>query len=160
MVSPFAFYWYSLLCACPPGIASLESNGVAQSFPSSALRHYHEPRVGIPALAGGADCLSGGIIGFLVCAVQVSYGSMPRRRGVVHSRNDSIMDTPWENYTVIFSRVDGTNRTPIPLSRITGLEAKMTPVVIADIDGERASLLKEVIPPRGNFWADITMPMF
>jgi len=75
-------------------------------------------------------------------------------------RSDSIMGTAQENYTVIFSRVDRANRTPVPLSGITGLEAKMTPVVIADIDGERPSPLKVVIPPRRNFWGDITMPMF
>jgi hypothetical protein len=75
-------------------------------------------------------------------------------------RSDSIMGTAQKNYTVIFSRVDGANGTPVPLSSITGLEAKMTPVVIADIDGERPSLLKVVIPPHRNFWGDITMPMF
>lgn len=73
-------------------------------------------------------------------------------------RSDSIMGTRQENYKVIFSRVDGPSGTPVPLSRITGLEAKMTPVVIADIDGECP--LKVLIPPRRNFWGDITMPMF
>jgi protein-S-isoprenylcysteine O-methyltransferase Ste14 len=75
-------------------------------------------------------------------------------------RNDSIMGTPQDNYRVIFSRVDGANQTSVPLSNITGLEAKMTPVAIADIDGERPSLVKVVIPPRRSFWGDIAMPMF
>ncbi len=75
-------------------------------------------------------------------------------------RSDSIMGTRQENYTVIFSRVDGANRTPVPLSGITGLEAKMTPVIIADINGERPILRRVAIPPRRNFWGDITMPMF
>jgi hypothetical protein len=75
-------------------------------------------------------------------------------------RSDSIMGTRQENYTVIFSRVDGANQTPVPLSGITDLEAKMTPVVIAGINGERHILQRVVIPPRHNFWGDITMPMF
>ncbi|HXN21119.1 MAG TPA: hypothetical protein VOA41_00075 [Candidatus Dormibacteraeota bacterium] len=72
----------------------------------------------------------------------------------------SIMGTPQEKFSVVFSRVDGPDRHPVPLSSITGLEAKMTPVVIADIDGGRSTLQKVVIPPRRSFWGDITMPMF
>jgi len=72
----------------------------------------------------------------------------------------SVMGTPQENYTIIFSRVDGPDRTPVPLSSITGLEAKMTPVVIANIDGVRSALQQVVIPPRRSLWGDITMPMF
>jgi protein-S-isoprenylcysteine O-methyltransferase Ste14 len=72
----------------------------------------------------------------------------------------SVMGTPQENYTVIFSRVDGPDRSPGPLSSITGLEAKMTPVIIANIDGVRCTLQKVVIPPRRSLWGDITMPMF
>jgi len=71
-----------------------------------------------------------------------------------------MMGTPQENYKVIFSRVDGPDRRPVPLSDITSLEAKMTPVVIADIGGEHPTLQNVVVPSRHSFWGDITMPMF
>ena len=70
------------------------------------------------------------------------------------------MGTPRENYKVIFSRVDGPNRSPVPLSSVTGLEAKMTPVVIANISGEYLALHEVIVPPRRSLWGDITMPMF
>ena len=75
-------------------------------------------------------------------------------------RSESIMGTPQENYKVVFSRVDGPDHRPVPVSGITGLGGKMTPVVIADIGGKRPALQKVVIPPRRSFWGDITMPMF
>jgi len=75
-------------------------------------------------------------------------------------RYDSIMGTSQENYRVVFSRVDGPGRSPVPLSSVTGLEAKMTPVVIADIQGGRLTPAKCVVPPRRSFWGDFTMPMF
>ena len=70
------------------------------------------------------------------------------------------MGTPQENYKVVFSRVDGANHMPVPISGITGLDAKMTPVVIAHIGGEPPALQKVVVPPRRSFWGNITMPMF
>lgn len=72
----------------------------------------------------------------------------------------SVMGTPQENFRVVFSRVDGPDRNPVTLSNITGLESKMTPVIIADIDGKNSTLQKLVIPPRKSFWGDIIMPMF
>ena len=70
------------------------------------------------------------------------------------------MGTPRENYKVIFSRVDGPNRAPVPLSSVTDLEAKMTPVVIANFNGDHPALQDVIVPPRRSFWGDITMPMF
>jgi hypothetical protein len=76
-----------------------------------------------------------------------------------HQKNN-IMGSPQENYKVIFSRVDGPDHTPLPVSSVTDLEAKMTPVIIANIRGEPSALQDVVIPPRRSFWGDITMPMF
>lgn len=72
----------------------------------------------------------------------------------------SVMGTPQENFSVVFSRVDGPDRNPVALSNIAGLESKMTPVLIADVIGGRSSVEKVVIPPRHSFWGDIAMPMF
>lgn len=71
-----------------------------------------------------------------------------------------IMGSPQENYKVIFSRVDGPDRLPLPVSSLTTLKAKMTPIVIADIQGASTAPKEVVIPPRRSFWGDITMPMF
>lgn len=70
------------------------------------------------------------------------------------------MGSPQENYKVIFSRVDGPDRSPLPVSSVTELKAKMTPVVIADIQAGSSTLKDVTIPPRRSFWGDITMPMF
>jgi hypothetical protein len=48
----------------------------------------------------------------------------------------------------------------LSLLSITGLEAKTTPVVIADIDGERPTLSEGSDPARRSSWGDITIPMF
>jgi len=69
------------------------------------------------------------------------------------------MGTARNSYEVIFSRVDRPDRNPMALSEVAGLEAKMTPVVIADIQGDRPTLHNVAIPPRRSFWGDI-MPMF
>lgn len=76
-----------------------------------------------------------------------------------HHRN-RVMGTPNENYKVIFSRVDGPDRHPVTLSGITGLEAKMTPVVIVDVGGVPPTLQGVLLPPRRSLWGDIMMPMF
>jgi protein-S-isoprenylcysteine O-methyltransferase Ste14 len=71
-----------------------------------------------------------------------------------------IMGSPQENFKVIFSRVDEPGRLGLPLSNVTDVVAKMTPVVIAEIKGTAPTLQGVVIPPRRSFWGDITMPMF
>ncbi len=71
-----------------------------------------------------------------------------------------IMGSPQDDYKVVFSRVDGPDRSPLPLTNVTNLNAKMTPIVIADIRGAAFAPEKVIIPPRRSFWGDITMPMF
>ncbi len=77
-----------------------------------------------------------------------------------HHRKNSIMGSPQDNYKVIFSRVDEPGASELPVSSVTDLTAKMTPVVIANIKGREPKLQDVVIPPRRSFWGDITMPMF
>ena len=76
-----------------------------------------------------------------------------------HRRNE-IMGSPEDRYRVVFSRVDGPGQAPISVARVTGLGAKMTPVVIADVDGGAPRVEQVTFPPRRSFWGDITMPMF
>ncbi len=76
-----------------------------------------------------------------------------------HLKN-RIMGSPQDYYKIVFSRVDGPDRSPLPLTNVTNLNAKMTPVVIADIRGAASAPEKVIIPPRRSFWGDITMPMF
>lgn len=75
-------------------------------------------------------------------------------------RKYRIMGTSQENYKVVFSRVDEPGDTQLPVSKVTDLSAKMTPVVIANVGGENPVVESVVIPPRRSFWGDITMPMF
>ena len=71
-----------------------------------------------------------------------------------------IMGTPQDNYKVVFSRVDEPGDRQLPLSKVTDLSAKMTPVVIANVGGENPAVESVLIPPRRSLWGDITMPMF
>jgi protein-S-isoprenylcysteine O-methyltransferase Ste14 len=71
-----------------------------------------------------------------------------------------IMGSPQEDYKVVFSRVDEPGDTQLPVSKVTDLSAKMTPVVIAYVDGANPVVDNVLIPPRRSFWGDITMPMF
>ncbi|MGA8871503.1 MAG: hypothetical protein WB460_10220, partial [Candidatus Acidiferrales bacterium] len=71
-----------------------------------------------------------------------------------------IMGSPQDDYKVIFSRVDEPGDTQLPVSKVTDLSAKMTPVVIAYVDGANPVVDNVLIPPRRSFWGDITMPMF
>jgi protein-S-isoprenylcysteine O-methyltransferase Ste14 len=75
-------------------------------------------------------------------------------------RKNRIMGTAQENYKVIFSRVDEPGNSQLPVSKVTDLSAKMTPVVIANIGGASPTVESVMIPPRRSFWGDITMPMF
>jgi len=77
-----------------------------------------------------------------------------------HHRKDRIMGTPGDQYKVIFSRVDKPGRPELPVEHVTDLTAKMTPVVIAEVDGSGPAPTNVVVPPRRSFWGDITMPMF
>jgi protein-S-isoprenylcysteine O-methyltransferase Ste14 len=71
-----------------------------------------------------------------------------------------IMGTPQDNYKVIFSRVDEPGNTQLPVSRVTDLSAKMTPIVIANVEGAKPTVESVMIPPRRSLWGDVTMPMF
>lgn len=71
-----------------------------------------------------------------------------------------IMGTPQDNYKVVFSRVDEPGDTTLPVADVTDLSAKMTPVVIANVDGANPVVESVLIPPRRSFWGDIAMPMF
>ena len=75
-------------------------------------------------------------------------------------RKNRIMGTAQENYKVIFSRVDEPGNSQLPISKVTDLSAKMTPVVIANVGGAPPTVESVMIPPRQSFWGDITMPMF
>ncbi len=84
MVSPFAFYWYSLYAPALQGLHRWRATAWLEAFflPHSVITT--SPVLEFLRWRVGPYCLSGGIIGFLVCAAQV-YGSKLRRRGVVHS---------------------------------------------------------------------------
>ncbi|HUY15570.1 MAG TPA: hypothetical protein VMX16_18360 [Terriglobia bacterium] len=71
-----------------------------------------------------------------------------------------VMGSPEDHYTVIFSRVDEPGHPLMTVSRITDADAKMTPIVIADVSGSPPKLESVMIPPHRSFWGDITMPMF
>lgn len=75
-------------------------------------------------------------------------------------RKNRIMGTAQDNYKVVFSRVDEPGNSQLPVSKVTDLSAKMTPVVIANVEGVPPTVESVVIPPRRSFWGDITMPMF
>ena len=75
-------------------------------------------------------------------------------------RKNRIMGTAQDNYKVVFSRVDEPGNSQLPVSKVTDLSAKMTPVVIANVEGAPPTVGSVVIPPRRSFWGDITMPMF
>lgn len=75
-------------------------------------------------------------------------------------RKHRIMGTAQNNYKIVFSRVDEPGDRQIPISDVTDLSAKMTPVVIANVSGSPPIVKSVIIPPRRSFWGDITMPMF
>ncbi len=77
---------------------------------------------------------------------------------------NNIMGSPENDYSVVFSRVDEPGEPPMTLDHVTDLSAKMTPVVIADVQssgsGGDPTVAKVTVPPRRSLWGDITMPMF
>jgi protein-S-isoprenylcysteine O-methyltransferase Ste14 len=78
-----------------------------------------------------------------------------------HHQRNRIMGSPQEvDYKIIFSRVDEPGNSQLPVSQVTDLSAKMTPIVIANVSGESPVVESVMIPPRRSFWGDITMPMF
>lgn len=79
-----------------------------------------------------------------------------------HHRKDHIMGTPENRYQVIFSRVDEPGRPAVTVGHVTDLTAKMTPVVIAQVETRAGDPTPGdvTVPPRRSFWGDITMPMF
>jgi len=81
----------------------------------------------------------------------------------VHHVRERIMGTPDVSYKVVFSRVDEPGRPRLTVEHVTDLTAKMTPVVIAEVEGSNslpARVGSVTIPPPRSFWGDITMPMF
>ncbi len=75
-------------------------------------------------------------------------------------RKNRVMGSPQDNYKVVFSRVDEPGESQVPVSNVTDLSAKMTPIVIANVRGVPPEVASVTIPPRRSFWGDITMPMF
>lgn len=79
---------------------------------------------------------------------------------LVPDLKNRIMGSPQDRYKVVFSRVDAPGGDPLPVFHVTDLGAKMTPVVIAEVEGAANTLQEVTVPPRRSFWGDITMPMF
>jgi protein-S-isoprenylcysteine O-methyltransferase Ste14 len=71
-----------------------------------------------------------------------------------------IMGSPQASYKVVFSRIDEPGRPALAVSEVTALSARMTPVVIAEVNGADPVVGAVVIPPPRSLWGDITMPMF
>lgn len=72
-----------------------------------------------------------------------------------------IMGSPNDQYRVIVSRVDGPGQSSLPLSEVTKAKAKMTAVLVVDVDGASNEIINiNLDPPRRSYWGDITMPMF
>jgi len=78
----------------------------------------------------------------------------------VHHVRERIMGSPEDRYKVVFSRVDEPGRPQLTVEHVTDLTAKMTPVVITEVEGSNFVTSSVTIPPRRSFWGDITMPMF
>jgi hypothetical protein len=76
-----------------------------------------------------------------------------------HQRTD-LMGSDGQEYRIVFSRVDGPDRRPVPPGRIFDLSAKMTPVYIADVNSASGRLGETIDPPRRSFWGDVKMPVF
>jgi|SRR5579863_3977030 len=84
MISPFAFYWYSLYAPTLQGLHHLRWTAWMEAFflPHSVITT--SPLLEFLRWRVGTYCFSLGILLFLFCAVQV-YGAKLLRRGVVHS---------------------------------------------------------------------------
>ena len=113
--------------------------GMVNMFADVGINHQRFSKITVQRMAG----MLGGIV--------PSFRLRP---------SSGMMGTPQDNYKVIFSRVDEPGDTTLPVSDVTDLSAKMTPIVIANVDGANPVVESVLIPPRRSFWGDITMPMF
>ncbi|HET7841617.1 MAG TPA: hypothetical protein VFM21_08425 [Terriglobia bacterium] len=84
MISPFAFYWYSLYAPTLQGLHRWPATAWMEAFflPHSVITT--SPGLEFLRWGIGPWALSLGLIGFLVCAAQI-YGAKLLKRGVVHS---------------------------------------------------------------------------
>ncbi len=84
MISPFAFYWYSLYAPTLQGLHRSRATAWMEAFflPHSVITT--SPILEFLRWRVGTYCFSLGILVFLLCAVQV-YGSKLLGRGLVHS---------------------------------------------------------------------------
>src|SRR5260370_19099939 len=85
MVSPFAFYWYSLYAPALQGLHRWRATAWLEAFflPHSVITT--SPLLEFLRWRVGPLCFCGGILGFLGCAVRV-YGSKLRSRGCIPHR--------------------------------------------------------------------------
>lgn len=72
---------------------------------------------------------------------------------------DRIMGTDTDTVKVVFSRIDKAGKDYLPPGEILYLGAKMTPVLIVDIDVSQQKILGVIEPPHRSFWGDIAMPI-
>jgi protein-S-isoprenylcysteine O-methyltransferase Ste14 len=80
---------------------------------------------------------------------------------IAHDHKARAMGGDMDHYRLVISRIDGPGGTLLPLSKVTGANAKMTAVAVVDIDGASMKIIDiNLDPPRRSFWGDITMPMF
>jgi len=71
-----------------------------------------------------------------------------------------LMGSQSDEVKVVFSRMDNPGRNFVPVDEILGVGAKMTPVVVVDLDLATKEVRDISIPLRGNAWGDIPMPIF
>lgn len=76
-----------------------------------------------------------------------------------HIRTD-VMGSDGPEYRVVFSRVDDPKGRPVSQSQLFDLNAKMTPVYVADVNAASRQVSRTVDPPRLSFWGDVKMPIF
>jgi protein-S-isoprenylcysteine O-methyltransferase Ste14 len=79
---------------------------------------------------------------------------------LVPDLKDRIMGTESDQVKVLFSRIDKPGKKFVPMNEILDMSAKMTPVVIVDLNLATEEILNITVPPRGSFWGDIAMPIF
>src|ERR1700758_1704016 len=84
MISPFAFYWYSLYAPALQGLHRWRATAWMEAFflPHSVITTSRILEV--VRWRVGTYCLSLGILAFIFCALQI-YGAMAFRRGAVRS---------------------------------------------------------------------------
>ncbi len=84
MISPFAFYWYSVYAPTLQGLHRWPATAWMEAFfmPHSVITN--SPTLEFLRWRVGTYCFSLGVLGFLFCAFQV-YGAKLFRKGVVHS---------------------------------------------------------------------------